>query len=176
MDRASDQIQRVAAWFKAADNPYASAQTMRQLDGMIRNQLAAALAEAAARWRLSYTDYHRAMPPSSREHPFPPREQVARLNALRRVADQLSNLASTVRALPAPSNDRVWQRIRDQRQLLEMLVEYDSLLAEYGEVLNRWSQSVDPTTSAVGEAELAEQLTPITKVLRERSEWLRSVR
>ncbi len=176
MDRASEQIRRVAGWFKTADNPYASPQSMRQLDGMIRNQVASALSEAAACWRLAYTAYHQAMPPASREAPFPPPEQMARLNALRHIADQLSNLAATVQALPAPANDRVWQRIRDQRQLLEMLVEYDALLAEYAEVLNHWSQSIDPATSPHSQTELAEHLTPLAKVLRERSEWLRSVR
>lgn len=110
-------------------NPYASAATMRALDQAIRNALAGDLARLAAAWRGLYQGASARIPAPSREHPFVDRALLDHVKALKQVADQLSALSSQAAAMEAPSNDRVYNRIRKNDVLLETLIELDRNLA-----------------------------------------------
>lgn len=110
-------------------NPYASAATMRALDQAIRNTLAGDLATLAAIWRGFYQAASAKIPAPSREQPFVDRALLDRAKELKGIADQLSQLASQAASLEAPSNDRVYNRIRKNDVLLETLIDIDRNLA-----------------------------------------------
>lgn len=110
-------------------NPYATATTMRALDQAIRNALAGDLARSAAAWRRLYQAASAQIPAPSRDNPFVDRTLLDHAKELKRVADQLSALSSQAAAMEAPSNDRVYNRIRNNDVLLETLIELDRNLA-----------------------------------------------
>ncbi len=124
-------------------NPYASAATMRALDQAVRNTLSGDLTQLASRWRALYQDTSAKIPLPSREHPFPDRGLLDQAKALKAVADQLSQLASQATALEAPSNDRVYNRIRKNDVLLETLIEIDRNLALTARQMEEQRESLD---------------------------------
>lgn len=137
-------MERQDAWPVALDkwrseardtNPYATADSLRAWDGVIRNHVADALEGAASRWRGWYTEAHRALPTPSREHPWPDRGQMARVQELKRVADQCSGEASRVRAQEMPAHDRVFHRLRANDGLLDLLLACDARLAGHVDAL-----------------------------------------
>ncbi|MCY0909887.1 MAG: hypothetical protein OWR62_16030 [Sulfobacillus thermotolerans] len=150
-------------------NPYASAETMRALDQLIRNALSDGLARAAAVFRGLYQHESRRLSIPSREHPLPDPNAMVRLRELKRIADVLSEWVSRVHALPAPSNDRVYHRIRDNDQLLELLIEVDYQLASSASALDGLTD--DLTVDQLDEVlpRLEAHLNTLGKAVRERS-------
>ncbi len=137
-------MERHDAWPVALDkwlseardtNPYATAESLRQWDNVIRNHTADALEAVASQWRNWYTEAHRDLPTPSREHPWPDRSQLARVQDLKRAADQCSAEASRVRAQEMPSQDRVFHRLRANDGLLDLLVACDARLAGHVDAL-----------------------------------------
>ncbi len=137
-------MERQDAWPVALDkwlseardtNPYATAEGMRAWDSVIRNHVADALEAAASRWRGWYTEAHRALPTPSREHPWPDRDQMARVQDLKRVADQCSAEGARVRAQEMPAHDRVFHRLRGNDSLLDLLLACDARLAGHVDIL-----------------------------------------
>ncbi|MCL4493443.1 MAG: hypothetical protein M1294_01345 [Firmicutes bacterium] len=110
-------------------NPYASAVTMRAFDQVIRNQLADSLARSAGQWRALYQQQGHLVGTPSRDHPFPDKEAMDSLRRLKQLADNVSQTVAHIHALEAPSSDRVYHRIRNNDQILEMLIDVDYQLA-----------------------------------------------
>jgi hypothetical protein len=131
VERHDPWPEAVRKWLvEAADrNPYATAETLRAWDAVIRNAIADALEQAASRWRAWYGEAARAMPAPSRDHPFPDAAALARVRALKAQADRCSDTAAFVRALEMPAHDRVFNRLRNDDALLEALLDYDAALA-----------------------------------------------
>ncbi len=109
-------------------NPYATAETMRAYDQLLRNAAQGALSEAAAQWRSRAQEFAQTIPQPSRAQPFPPVGQMQQLKALRSRADVLSQLASQVTALEVSPSDRVHHRVQNGTLLLETLIEMDRTL------------------------------------------------
>ncbi len=156
-------------------NPYASAETMRAFDRVIRNSLGDDLARAAAAVRTLYQEQTRRMGTPTRERPLPDPMDLARLRHLKGLADLLSEWVSRVHALEAPANDRVYHRIRDNDQLLELLIEVDYQLAKNASDLEQLSETV--TLSRFDELlpQFESQLELLGKALRERSRIISGV-
>ncbi len=153
-------------------DPYASGASMRALDGLIRSRVSESLAQAAAVARSAYSHGYEALGHPTRDHPLPDLEAMRQWNRLKRLSEELSGLGALVSALPAPTNDRVWQRLRNNRTLLELLIEYDYNLVEYSKTLEAAVRGVDET---VAPQDLEASLDPIRKLLRERSDLLSAV-
>jgi hypothetical protein len=170
----TEKIRVVAAavFSTASTDPYATGSSMRALDSLIRSRVAETLAHAAAAVRTQYTDAHQALGHPSRENPFADAEKLRDLEQIKRLSEQLSNLGSLVSALPAPANDRVWQRLRKNRSLLELLIEYDYTLVEHTASLERRVQSANLSD---GLNDILAMLDPIKNLLRERSDLLSAV-
>lgn len=109
----------------ADTNPYASAEKVRAMDRVIRNTIADDLAHAAGMWRRAYQTQAAALGHPTRERPVPTAEDLARVKALKMIADRLSALASAVMELETPASDRVYHRLRDNDLLLDQLVDED---------------------------------------------------
>lgn len=168
-------IQNLRSWLSphTDSNPYASPATMRALDSLIRSQVADQIARAAARFRGAYAEGHARLGHPSREAPLPDSAALEALRSLKAKGDRLSNLSAAVSALPAPANDRVWQRVRDHRNLLELLIEYDYTLVAESRKLGPWAEAA--LLSGAGGNDLESALAPIQRTLRERSDLLLSV-
>jgi hypothetical protein len=98
----------------------------RANDQLVRAHVAGLLAEAAqalATLEQRYREAH--VPPSTRENPFPPADAMKGLKLLDGLRKRTGALSSTVLTLEAPGNDRIWQRLRDERTLLERLLAAD---------------------------------------------------
>lgn len=150
-------------------NPYASTETMRSLDHVIRNGLADGLARAAAAWRAVYQEQSRRIGAPTREHPFPDPADMAKLRQYKQMADTVSGWVSRVHALEAPSNDRVYHRIRDNDQLLELLIEADYHLASTAASLDRMTDTLSTDTVDAVAPEFEAQLNVLASAIRERS-------
>lgn len=166
-----DSVQEIVAKFfsEARDiNPYASAATMRALDQVIRNTLSGDLVAAAAAWRLRYQEASAEIPVPSRDNPFPDQHLLQKAKKLKALADHLSQLASQVAALEAPSQDRVYNRIRDNTALLDTLIEVDRGLA----VIARRIEASSLATSPMDANALELGLSDLESLLRQRRQIL----
>lgn len=146
-------------------NPYASAASIRAWDLLLRNAVADSLEAAAGRWRAFAQQAQKAIAMPSRQHPLPDPEQLQAGRRLREIAGELSELAALVRAQPVPPSDRVWNRLRHHRQLLDDLLTHDARLALAAEQL----------TALAGEAPLAtepERRTRLLAVVADLRHWL----
>lgn len=162
-----DSVQEIVAKFfsEARDtNPYASAATMRALDQVIRNTLSGDLVASAAVWRRRYQEVSAEIPVPSRENPFPDRNLLQKAKRLKALADRLSQVASQVAALEAPSQDRVYNRIRNNTALLDMLIEVDRGLA----LVARRIEVSTLATSPMDESALELGLSDLESLLRQR--------
>ncbi|PSR34182.1 MAG: hypothetical protein C7B46_06430 [Sulfobacillus benefaciens] len=166
-----DSVQEIVAKFfsEARDiNPYASAATMRALDQVIRNTLSGDLVAAAAVWRHRYQEASAEIPAPSRDNPFPDHHLLQKAKQLKALADHLSQLASQVAALEAPSQDRVYNRIRDNTALLDTLIEVDRALAAIARRIEASSLATSPMDTNALELGLSE----LESLLRQRRQIL----
>ena len=89
-------------------------------------QGAAALGEAANALRELRTEYRRRfVPPPTRGQPDPPRDRPDRLGKMARLQDRLSVLETSIRSMALPTQDRVWERFRQEATLLSELLLHD---------------------------------------------------
>lgn len=105
---------------------YSAPNQARTDDLLVRERSAAALAAAAdAVGRLRSRYQEEVVPPSTAENPFPPPETMRQVRALQSVQQSLSGLGASIRAQPAPAQDAIWARIRNETATLEQLLESD---------------------------------------------------
>ncbi len=170
-----EQIAQVALKFlnESRDiNPYASSDSMRALDHVIRNGLADGLARAAGVWRSLYQRQSRVVGVPTRDRPFPDAQQMALLREYKRAADTLSEWVSRIHALPAPANDRVYHRIRDNDQLLELLIATDYQLATIADGIDHAADGVAIANAAESLALLDAKMAELEAQVTERSRLL----
>jgi hypothetical protein len=170
-------MERHDAWPVALDkwlseardtNPYATADSLRQWDNVIRNHAADALEAVASQWRAWYTEAHRSLPTPTREHPWPDRDAMARVQDLKHLADQCSAEASRVRAQEMPSQDRVFHRLRGNDNLLDLLVACDARLAGHVDLLLALAHPGPLADEAARRPRLATALSAVLDALGER--------
>lgn len=133
MGATMDQIRQVVRFAvgEVSENPYDSPASMRALDQVIRSQAVALLTRAARTWRTRYSTHLAQGAHLARDARTPPAQALATARTYKALADGLSGLASQISALPAPAQDHVWRRIRDEQTLLDTLIaiDYDLVLA-----------------------------------------------
>jgi hypothetical protein len=112
-------------------NLYEDKNRTRADDLLVRGQAAGALSEAANALRTLRTEYHRRfVPPLTREQPDPPRERLDALAEIARLGQRLSDIEVAIRSMPAPTQDKVWERFRREQTLLsELLLQDYNLIA-----------------------------------------------
>jgi hypothetical protein len=151
-------------------NPYATADTLRAWDNVIRNKVADALEASAARWRDWYQTAQRALPVPSRDHPLPDPAQMEAVRTLKRLAETSSDRAAAVRALEMPAHDRVFNRIQNHALLLDTLIDYDAELASCAETLHELAAPGPLSEEPARRARLEATLDRLQKVLEARRE------
>ena len=130
-------------------NFYRLENQLRADDQLIRSKAAWLLGLAAAGLSAVEADYRReALPAPSRAHPFPDAAAVAIAQRLERLGRDICSLEVSLHQLPAPENDRMTQRYREEAPTLQTLINHDQLLIGQCELL-RSLVSGQPTASVI---------------------------
>jgi hypothetical protein len=158
-------------------NYYDDGNQARADDLLIRHKVCHRLGEAARSLSALEVAYRqRYVPSATREEPFPPAEVMERLRAIGRLKAQVQDLSVRLRGASAPTQDKVWFRLREERTLLLQLLSYDEgMIAGADRIADltrgltpeRWE--ADPSGCA---ASFDESLQEIVEGLRARSDLL----
>ena len=106
-------------WYRADNQARADDLLIRQKAGYFLGQAASKLLEAESTYQRKY------LPPGTREHPFPPPDKVAAHKRLRELRQAILSMEGSVRSLPAPASDKIWQRHRQEVATLKKLTGLD---------------------------------------------------
>ena len=102
---------------------------MRADDLLVRARVSEHLAAAVARLRDLEGRYRRKfLPPPTRERPDPDPLHLAAARQFRAVEDRIGEVDTRIRGAAVPTNDRIWQRHRDEIDTLAKLGDCDVLL------------------------------------------------
>jgi hypothetical protein len=155
-------------------NLYNAKNRARADDVLVRQAAAGAIADAAAALRTLRTEYHRQfIPPATREQPDPPAERLADLRAMAHLQERLSDLETRIRSMPVPTQDRVWERFRQEQTLLSELLLQDYQLITPCHDLRDHAQALTPAAWTAASAEPLDQLMDqIERASRTRAEFL----
>lgn len=142
-------------WLLATDI-YTDAGRLRSDDMLVRERAGRGLGEAAARIRELISAWRaERVPPSTREHPFPPPEVMEPIRRAERLLRAVEDTAAAVRSLPVLNSDRVWDRVRKVglEELMQfdwtMVGESDTLASELGTVLSLDQLDIPATEARV---------------------------
>jgi hypothetical protein len=156
-------------------NYYRAENQARADDQLVRQKASHALADSVAALARLHTDYQRAYIPSpSRDHPFPPREEMERARQIKALRERIEGLDGLVRGMPVPTADKTWARFRQELSSLTQLLDVDCRLIEACEVLHAQASVCTPLSWRSGEDAilLTAALERIEGVVRDRARLL----
>jgi hypothetical protein len=117
-------------------NFYRKENQLRADDLLIRSKVGLLLASARKSVEAAESDYRREfLPPPSREKPRPDAAAVAGAQAIERLSKAVGALITLISAQPAPENDRMTQRHRQEAATLQNLIASDQTLVGQAELL-----------------------------------------
>jgi hypothetical protein len=156
-------------------NLYDNKNRLRADDLLVREKAAEALVEGANALRTLRGEYRRAfIPEPTRENPEPPRDKMEALRRLERLQTRLTDLATQIRSMPVPTQDRVWERFRREQTLLSQLIRHDyDLIAPAYALRDRLRALVAADWTDPVAAEVGGQADGIERAVRDRTEFLR---
>lgn len=150
-------------------NFYRAENQLRADDQLVRSKAASLLGYAAASVSEAESAYRREfLPPPTRAKPFPDAEAVAGAQRLERLGRDIMSLEQLIHQQPAPENDRMTQRYRDEAQTLQTLIEHDEQLVGQCELLRSMVSEQDGAALLKQETELKLGLEVIRTTLRQR--------
>ncbi|HEX5417021.1 MAG TPA: hypothetical protein VFZ25_15265 [Chloroflexota bacterium] len=152
-------------------NLYEGKNRARADDLVLREKVADELANAAAALRSLRTAYQkRFIPPPSRENPSPPPERLAALRAIGESQQRVSDLESRVRGMTVPTQDRVWEKFRGEKALLNQLILHDYNLAAPAVAIRERCQALRPAEWGDDvESSLADLIDQVEAAARQRA-------
>ena len=117
-------------------NFYRLENQLRADDQLVRTKAASLLGMAMTSASDLEAEYRRQfLPPPSRQHPFPDAAAVATAQRLERLVRDIGALESLLHQQPAPENDRMSQRYRNEADTLKRLIHHDEQLVGQCELL-----------------------------------------
>lgn len=150
-------------------NFYRAENQLRADDQLVRSKAASLLGFAAASVSEAESAYRREfLPPPTRAKPFPDAEAVAGAQRLERLAREIVSLEQLIHQQPAPENDRMSQRYRNEAQTLQTLIEHDEQLVGQCELLRSLVSEQDGAALLKNEADLKTGLEVIRTTLHQR--------
>jgi hypothetical protein len=154
-------------------NFYRKENQLRADDQLIRSKAASLLGEAMASVCSAESEYRREyLPPPTRAKPFPDAEAVASAQKLERLAKAIGALEAQVQHQPAPENDRMTQRYRQEAPTLQKLIEHDERLVGQCELLRKTVSGQDGLAILKRLSDLEAGLDAIRETLRNRESVL----
>lgn len=156
-------------------NLYDKKNRARADDLLVREKAAEMLGDALTAIRSLRTAFQkRFIPPPSRENPSPPPERLAQLREMAALSTRLEDLATRIRSMPVPTQDRVWERFRSERALLAQLLQHDYNLIAPCQELREAVQGLTPADwNDATTANLESLANRIEQGIRSRTEFLR---
>ncbi|HEV2135423.1 MAG TPA: hypothetical protein VGR47_14405 [Terracidiphilus sp.] len=148
-------------------NFYRAENQLRADDQLVRSKAASLLGLAAASVGEAESAYRREfLPAPTRAKPFPDAEAVAGAQRLERLAREISGLEQLIHQQPAPENDRMTQRYRNEAQTLQTLIGHDEQLVGQCELLRSMVSEQDGSALLKNEAALKQGLEVIRTTLQ----------
>lgn len=112
------------------------------------------------------------LPPLTRQSPRHDPTALANARTIESLGTEIGRIEGRLRSAPAPENDRIWQRHRRERNLLERLLESDKTTVGKIEVFRRVVQGKDGQWLVDNEAEVRAALTSLSESITERADLL----
>jgi hypothetical protein len=148
---------------------------MRADDLIVRSRASDNLAGAVAHLRDLEGRYRRKfLPPPTREHPDPDLLHLAAVRQFRAIEDRIGEVDTRVRGAVVPTNDKIWQRHRDEVDTLAQLGSCDVLLVGASKELADSVATLPPDAAIdpVAEQQIDAHIARIATVLAQRGEIL----
>ena len=133
-----DQLEQVAInlFYGWGYNFYRLENQLRADDLLIRSKAGALLGSARKSVEAAEAEYRRMyLPPPSREKPRHDPAAVAGAQAIERLSRAIGALQGQIAAQPAPENDRMTERYRQEANVLQQLISSDQKLIGQAELL-----------------------------------------
>jgi len=156
-------------------NWYRKDNQLRADDLLVREHACQFIVGAAAQLQEQEAGYSRAyLPPPSRAQPLPPPERMATHRRIRDQRQAILALEAKVRGLSAPPTDRIWQRHRNEVDLLAELVRRDVQLVGSARTLGEEAgrMTIDSWDHDAAIAPLSNAVQMIEQVISERMQLL----
>lgn len=155
-------------------NFYNSTNQARSDDQLVRERASYFLSQSVTLLSSLRGEFQRCfIPPLTRDNPFPPQEAMAQLRELEALQQAISAQEAHIRGLPVPTQDRIWQRFRQEQPLLEQLLSFDLQLVRGTEQIYQSVTQLTPEGwQRSGAAPLRAQLHALTQVVNAREQFL----
>ena len=154
-------------------NFYRVENQLRADDLLVRHQVAAILGDArVALGKAERAHWEARLPPLSREQPRPDPTALGELRVLEALAAEVGALASRIRSLPVPENDRISQRHRQEADTLAKLLQADMALVGHAELLGTSVREQSGSWIVQNADELRKHIGVIETALRDRQSIL----
>jgi hypothetical protein len=154
-------------------NFYRAENQMRADDLLVRSKVGWLLGVARHSVETAESAYRRKLlPPPSREKPRPDPEAVAGAQAIEALSRAIGALEGQIRAAPAPENDRMMQRHRQEAATLQRLLDLDQVLVGRAELLRATLEDKSGAWIVENGGAIREGLWAIEEALRERQALL----
>ena len=151
-------------------NFYRQENQLRADDQMVCAKAAWLLGQAAASVREAEAQVRRLqIPPPSRAQPFPDPEAIASVQTLERLGSSIVALEARLHSVPAPAQDLMSLRYRQEADTLKQLVEADELLVGRADMLRANLDGQDGAWIIENAAEIEVGLHAIKDTLRSRA-------
>lgn len=148
-------------------NFYRTENQLRADDQLIRAKVGVLVGSARKSVEAAERDYRREfLPPPSREKPRPDAAAVAGAQALERLSRAIGALHGQMTAQPAPENDRMTQRYRQEAGTLQQLIASDQKLVGQAELLRSMVDQKNGAWVIENMPALQEGITAIGETLR----------
>jgi hypothetical protein len=171
-----DEIERVAVnlFYGWGYNFYRVENQLRADDLTVRAKVGWLLGLARAAVDRAEGEYRREfLPPPTREKPRADAAAVAGAQALERLSREIGALEGQIRAQPAPEQDRMTQRYRNEAATLQTLLRCDMDLAGRADMLRAMLEPRDAAWMIANAAEIRVGLKSLEDTLRSRQATLR---
>jgi hypothetical protein len=156
-------------------NFYDKKNQARADDLLVRQKAAGSLEDAVqALTRLEAEFRRRYIPPATRENPFPPAEAMDKWKDIGQLKERISLIASRIRGMPVPTQDRTWARFRSELPMLKQLLNFDLWLVNLTEGVFQHVQTLTPAgwQEGNGLGEFDQQLGGLDNLIRDRQRFL----
>jgi hypothetical protein len=150
-------------------NFYRLESQLRADDQLVCAKAAWLLGQAAASIQTAEADLRRErLPPPTRANPFPDPAVIAEAQALERLSRDIVAIEARLHALPAPEQDLMSLRFRQEAETLARLIETDERLVGQSELLRAMVDRQASAWITANMADLRDGLAAIQTTLRER--------
>jgi hypothetical protein len=137
---------------------------------LIRSKGSEILGRAAASLKDAESAYRKAkLPPLTRQSPRHDPDALAGARTIEGLVTEVGRIEGLLRSAPAPETDRIMQRYRRERNLLERLGQSDIATIGKAEVFRRVIQGKDGQWLLDNESEVRAGLASLTESIAERS-------